>query len=171
MSDQATNTVGPQMLDGIDVGEFAPGATLAELYQERYKSLPVDAGVYLVVRDSTDGPSFAQESPAGWFKQKDPSYPISVVNENWVLGAKLVYIGKAAGRRGLRQRVCQLIDFGYGKAIGHRGGRALWHLEDFPTFRLSWQVCDATAADEFESQLIQQFREHHGARPFANMSK
>ena len=51
------------MLDGIDVGEFAPGATLAELYQERYQSLPVDAGVYLVVRDSTDGPSFAQESP------------------------------------------------------------------------------------------------------------
>jgi len=45
-----------------------------------------------------------------------------------------MYVGKAAGQKGLKGRLRQLIDFGFGKCIGHRGGRLLWHLEDSENF-------------------------------------
>lgn len=157
-------------LDGIDICQFVCGPRIAELHQERYEALPTESGVYLVVRDTSEAPSFVEKSGAGWFKRQDPSYPIATVVANWVADARVVYIGKAAGKRGLRQRIGQLIDFGFGRAVGHRGGRALWHLQDHATLRLRWMVCDKGDARALESWRLQQFRDHHGMLPFANMT-
>jgi hypothetical protein len=53
-----------------------------------------------------------------------------------VSGARIIYIGKAGGARGLKRRIRELIDFGFGKPIEHRGGRMLWHLRGYLPLRI-----------------------------------
>ena len=84
----------------------------------------------MILRGSDSRPRFRAKSTGGWFKGKDPSYKPEVALKNWVEGAQVMYVGKAAGQKGLKGRLCQLIDFGFGKCVGHRGGRLLWHLEE-----------------------------------------
>jgi hypothetical protein len=84
----------------------------------------------------------------------------------------MVYVGKAAGRKGLKGRICQLLDFGFGKPVGHRGGRLLWHLKDSGELLVRWGICDAQETDDAETDAIRHFKLAYGGRsPFANMAK
>jgi hypothetical protein len=157
--------------DGIDVSRFEGGCTTLELHRAGFTQVPSGCGVYLIIRDSARQPRFVGASPAGWFKGLDPSYAGHIVRSAWVADAHIVYIGKAAGVRGLRQRIGQLIRFGYGKSVGHRGGRLLWHLQDASELRVYWATCAQVRADGWETALIRQFRQTHGVRPFANRAK
>ena len=145
---------------------------IAELRRTRCAGLPQHAGVYLIERDSDGLPDFLPASTGGWFKGQDPNCAPDVIRANWVDGAHIVYIGKAAGRKGLKKRLCQLIDFGGGKPIGHRGGRLLWHLPDSEELLVRWRTCTADEADRAETAAILDFKSsHQGMRPFANMNK
>jgi hypothetical protein len=64
-----------------------------------------------------------------------------------------------------------LIDFGFGKPVGHRGGRMLWHLSDYAALSIRWLERPCSDVDAIETQLIGQFRAVYGARPFANRAK
>jgi hypothetical protein len=157
-------------VDGIDLTLFAPGTTTSALHQDRYDEVPTTRGVYVVLRDSAEKHEFLATSGAGWFKNRDPSYPENIVNAAWVEGARVMYIGKAEGARGLRQRIRQLVEFGFGKQIGHRGGRMLWHLKDYASLLIRWYECED--ADAMETLLISQFKSvYDDARPFANRLK
>jgi len=158
-------------LDGIDVATFSGGASVEALHADRYRAVPTGCGVYILVRDGHVLPEFARDSKAGWFKGLDPSYPLEVVTSAWVPKARIVYVGKAAGRKGLRQRVRQLIDFGFGKAVGHRGGRLLWHLGGHHELKLFWMECQREDADGLETRLISGFKARYGVRPYANRNK
>jgi hypothetical protein len=60
----------------------------------------------------------------------------------------------------------------YAKAIGHRGGRLLWHLKDSGDLLVRWRTCAAGEADSAETAAIACFKEaHDGRRPFANRNK
>ena len=126
---------------------------------------------YVLVRGVMTQPRFRRRSKAGWFKNLDPSYDIAEVRDAWVSSARIVYVGKAAGAKGLKQRIRQLVDFGFGKPIGHRGGRMLWHLPDYQKLQVRWRRCSRSQADRLETCLIGQFRDLYGKRPFANRTK
>lgn len=158
-------------IDGIDMSGFAGARSLRQLHKSRCADVPVGCGVYVLLRESSSHPRFRSKSNAGWFKGLDPSYPISIAKEAWAPGAQVVYVGKAAGAMGLRQRLRQLVDFGFGKPIGHRGGRLLWHLSDHAALRVHWKRCGGSQADRLETRLINHFRKIHGKRPFANRAK
>jgi hypothetical protein len=158
-------------LDGIDLSGFSEPVSVADLANSRCSALPASPGVYVVVRKALSAPEFARESGAGWFKQRDPSYPLSTVRSNWVEGASIVYVGMTAAKRGLRGRVKQLIDFGMGQPVAHRGGRLLWHLRDWRDLKIAWLETSKPEASERESELISVFRSVHGVRPFANLAK
>lgn len=151
------------------MNDFKGGISVRDLYRCRCRCVPPEPGVYCVVRKSSKLPGFHTPSTAGWFHGLDPSYPDQFVKDNWVRGAQIIYVGKAAGQNGLRQRICQLVKFGFGHAVGHRGGRLLWHLNDWETLQVFW-LCNPNAAD-LETSLINQFREIYGERPFANLKK
>src|SRR6266852_2965521 len=160
-----------EQADGISLCDFTRPIALAQLYRTRCAQLPTACGVYVVLRSCAGVPEFLFKSDAGWFKGQNPTYPAEVVRANWIPAATVVYVGKAAGQKGFRARVRQLVDFGFGKPVGHRGGRLLWHLADFGELQLCWRECPGSRADSVETSMIADFRAVHCANPFANMAK
>jgi len=159
------------LLDGIDMARFTNAGTVADLYVNRCADIPQVAGVYVVVRPAGLEASLDARSSGGRYKERDPSYSEDVVAANWVDGACVLYVGMTASKKGLRDRVRKLTDFGQGKAVPHRGGRLLWHLTSATGLEVWWSECDRSLAQSAESELIDAFRSVHGVRPFANMVK
>lgn len=156
-------------MDGIDFSGFSAPVTLGHLHQTGCGGITTRRGVYVVSRSTSDRPVFRQASPAGWVKGLDPSYPVEFAESNWVRGARVLYVGKAEGRRGLRDRISALVRFGFGAKASHRGGRLLWQLVDCADLELRWMEVDN--ARTRETGLIQKFRDVYGTRPFANLVK
>jgi hypothetical protein len=123
-------------IDGVSLGGFSEPISLGKLMATRCDGLPSEAGIYLVIRTAGSYPLFLPKSPGGWFKGKDPSDPLDLVQAHWIEGAHVVYIGE----KGLKGRIDQLLGFGGGKIIGHRGGRLLWHLTDSSELLLRWRL-------------------------------
>jgi hypothetical protein len=127
---------------------------------------------FLIQRDAEGAPRFRIPSAGGWFNGLGPDYPVDIIQSNWVAGAHIVCVGKAAGLVGLRRRLRQLIDFGCGKPVPHRGGRLLWHLQDSDELLVRWRIRAPHQAERAETTAITDFkRSHRGLRPLANMNK
>ena len=68
-------------------------------------TLPAAPGVYLVLRADDRSPDFLETSPAGRFKERNPTVSHAHLAEAWLDAASVLYIGKAgAGAKG--KRVC-----------------------------------------------------------------
>lgn len=134
--------------------------------------VPAEPGVYVVLRESDQRPTFLSLSPAGWFQGRDPTVAIDELEADWPDGAHCVYIGKAAsgatGKRGLRKRIEELRHYGDGHPVAHQGGRRIWQLADADTFVLAWQIAHGDTPEEIEGQLIREFVAAYGRKPIGN---
>jgi hypothetical protein len=126
--------------------------------------LPQDPGAYVLLRETLTAPRFVDPGTGGWFKGADPNVRVTVLAGNWVSDASVVYIGMASG---LYERLGQLIKFGQGRNIGHKGGRYLWQLADAEDLLVAWQVHADPARRE--SDLLKTFAATYGVLPFANL--
>ena len=66
----------------------------------------------------------------------------------------------------LRQRVRQYIKYGWGAAANHKGGRAVWQVENFPILLLDYEVCED--CEQREHELLAAFKRENGVYPLAN---
>jgi hypothetical protein len=102
----------------IDLTLFTGWVPFAQLPNA---DVPTGPGVYVIVRPTDEPPSFLDVSPAGHFKGKDPTVPVSELQALWVPGTRIVYIGKASlggsGRRGLRKRLDEFRRSGAGERL------------------------------------------------------
>ncbi|MFF4443711.1 hypothetical protein [Streptomyces sp. NPDC001502] len=133
-------------------------------------NVPIGHGIYVVLRTDTSPPLFLPTSPAGHRNGRDPSVTADKLGAAWVDGATVVYIGKAAGRDGLNERLAAYRRQGTGLQAGHWGGRYIWQLADSDALLVAWRPTTEEDAGEAEQDLIDEFKElHGGALPFANL--
>ncbi|MDI9941519.1 hypothetical protein QM806_39945 [Rhodococcus sp. IEGM 1351] len=154
----------------IDAG-FAGFVRFSELPTAQ---VPTDPGVYVVIRVAETDPEFLEKSPAGRFKGKDPSVPVASLEDAWIPGSPVMYLGKAnggaTGRRGLRKRLDEYRRHGTGEPVGHWGGRYIWQLADSEDLVVGWKPTADTDARILERQMIAEFSADHAKRPFANLT-
>ena len=147
-------------------------ASVQALCEARCKSIPEQQGVYLTVAQSRLVPKFLAKSPAGHFKGKDPTVPVSELKESWVPGAIVLYIGKAGGQKSkatLRARIKQYLEFGRGIPVGHWGGRYVWQIDEAQRLMICWKPTPEKDPREVEKVLIGAFKQVYGKLPFANL--
>lgn len=157
--------------------EFLQGAgflgfrSMSHLLRTGCLEVPVERGVYVVVRDSERRQEFLARSVGGWFRQQDPSVTVDVLKERWVEGAQVLYLGRARGpgvRSLLQQRVKRYIRFGQGKAVAHAGGRFIWQLRDHMALKVAWLPTPDKDPAILEAALLEGFYLLYERLPFAN---
>lgn len=153
-----------RVTDPLDLTGFTGWLTFIELASAE---VPTDAGVYVVVRPTVKPPEFRADAPY----RGDPPVPVAVLEDAWVPGERLVYIGKASlgsDEKGLRRRLRQFRRYGAGGSARHSGGRRIWHLADHSNLLVAWRVTADAEARATEKAMIAAFYARHGVRPFAN---
>lgn len=159
------------MVDGIDMSGFSPPLTVRELQNTGCKTVSKQKGIYVVLHPHGEKPTFLVRSVGGCYKGLDPNYPQDFVRMQWVDGVSILYVGKANGKNGLYQRLRQLVQFGMGKAVAHRGGRLIWHLENNSELIVQWLELPYRDPAQVESELINTFKRIYGKRPYANLQQ
>ena len=148
--------------------QFKGFKTIREL-KESCSEVPSSNGVYLVLRRNNQQPIFSISSLGGYVKvpNDSPCYSLSYLQEQYVNGTCILYIGKSTN---MRSRLRSYMRFGQGKRASHGGGRAIWQMTDVDDFVICWaETLENSRMVEW--RMIQAFKlSHEGKRPFANMS-
>jgi hypothetical protein len=158
------------MIDGIDLALFSPPCTVADLQRTNCAEIPTGSGVYMVLRPNSVPPEFLERSVGGWFKNKNPTVELPRLNSKWIDKATVLYIGKAAGAEGLKQRLHQYMRFGRGQTVGHWGGRFIWQLVNHQNLLICWRETTKDRAAILEKELLRKFITVHGRLLFANLT-
>ena len=146
-------------------------STVKSLRLTRCAEVPVQQGVYVVLRRGFVAPRFLERGSVGLFNGKNPNVAISVLQAAWVATAMVLYVGKAGGEKlktHLRKRISLLVRFGSGANVAHWGGRYLWQLADADDLILCWKPTLRTDPRSVEKAMISEFEAAYGRRPYAN---
>lgn len=153
---------------------FSGFVRVSALHESALAEVPRAPGVYAILREAESAPRFTETSSGGHFKDKDPTVLVQTLREKWVAGTDIIYIGKAGHLKKpptLRTRLKQYLDFGFGRPVGHWGGRYIWQLEDSRELLVCWKETAGEDPEAVELELITAFREVHGRLPFANLTR
>lgn len=132
-----------------------------------YNRLPLEKGVYVVLRMTDEAPVFLEKGTGGFFKGKNPNVAISKLQGKWLDDSPIMYIGQTT--KSLQKRILQYLQFGSGMGVGHYGGRYIWQLKDADNLVFAWKPLPSTDTHDFEKRMLLDFHKEHGALPFANL--
>jgi hypothetical protein len=116
----------------LEVSGFRGFISGSTLMGQPGHAIPREPGVYVVLRAPQEKPVFLDRSPAGHFKGKDPSVPVAWLEEQWVEGSEVIYIGRTKNL--FRRIVREHLRFGQGAPIGAWGGRLIFQLAESADF-------------------------------------
>lgn len=141
-----------------------PATTLASLLHSNCDMIPDKPGIYRVIVPEKLTVSFSAEV----LNSAAPAYPVEELSEKYArcIDKSIVYIGKANGHNGLRQRIQQYMKYGCNTASNHKGGRAIWQIENYPLLLLSYEPCED--CEQREHQLLADYKRRNGVYPLAN---
>jgi hypothetical protein len=159
-------------LDQLRQADFSGFVSIAELRDSDCEAIPREPGVYLVTRENSSSHGFLPESVGGHFKGKNPTVSGAMLQQNWVPGTVVLYIGQAgagSSREALRTRITTLLQFGEGQPVGHWGGRLLWQLADAPELVVCWSCTAPKDPRDVKRALLEDFKLEFDCLPFANL--
>lgn len=160
------------LCEGGDMKTFAE--LKKELDRKGLEEIPNKNGYYIVykpegfeikIKESTDAIfSYIKNG-----KMKYLIYPKEkLINKlNRVQNTEILYIGRAEREKGgLRGRITEFVKYGYGLCNNHRGGRAIWQIENNKALLLDYIVFEK--AESKEKELLIDFKKKYSQYPFAN---
>jgi len=153
---------------------FSGFVTIFNLKANGCNGIPKEKGVYIVAKEDSEAVVYLEKSVGGHFKGKYPTVSISELSSNWVEGAYVLYVGQTGAGKSkgtLSSRIVQLIKFGKGENIGHRGGRYIWQLKNAGKLVVAWKCLSTDDPKREKTKLITEFRNIYGKRPFANLQE
>jgi excinuclease UvrABC nuclease subunit len=153
-------------IEEIEQQGFSGFVAVSLLRESACRQVSEVPGVYLVIRPEWQPPSFLDHSTGGHFKGREPSVSIQELQQAWVTGTVVIYIGKAYV---LRRRLHSYTRFGDGESAPHWSGRYVWQLADAADLLVCWKETPDEDPRQVEQRLIQKFRVRYGKRPFANL--
>lgn len=162
-----------ELLSTLRALGFQGFRTVTDLRTDALDAVPAEPGVYLVIRARASPPRFLAVGTGGHFKGKDPNVPVERLADEWVEGAVLVYVGQTGTKSNgtLKRRIRQMIRFGEGSPVGHRGGRLVWQLEDATELQFCWKEVRERVPRDVEKEVLAAFKSSHGERrPCANLT-
>ena len=158
-------------LNSIKEFGFLGFKSVSQLWLSHHE-IPNEKGVYLILNTTPTKKYFLVKGVGGYFKGTDPNVNKDILNNNWVDNSIVVYIGKAGGKNSLatlKKRLKQYLDFGKGKAVGHKGGRYIWQLQNHSDLLIAWKVLKTEEPSIVETELLKKFDSQFGKLPFANL--
>lgn len=168
------NFIGKSIASGIllrlfvRLRELQPGpyvvTTLDTLYQLNCGNVPREKGVYRVLLPDQMEVVFSDQCQ----NQAAPIYPVEKLMDKYsrCKEREVLYIGKANGRNGLQQRLRQYMKYGWNESANHKGGRAIWQIENFGLLLLEYEPCGN--CEQREHELLRSYKEKNGCYPLAN---
>lgn len=157
------------MSEQFECGILPPQAaespmTLLELFANGCQTIPKEPGIYWVLLPEGRSVHFHSKR----YHPRAKLYSIPTLRKKFERCAdhRILYIGKAEGRRGLRQRIKQYMAYGQGIGMVHQGGRAIWQIENAEHLLLAYEVCENPSLRE--GQLLQAYRKKNDTYPLAN---
>ena len=140
-------------------------ATIAALASS-CQTIPQSPGVYWVVVPEGMEIHFHAPTDDELLERYQPEELQRVYREN---KSPILYIGKAGGKRGLRQRLRQYMNAGFHGGKNHRGGRSIWQVDHAEQLLIEYKCCDSReTCEELERCLLEKFKREHKHYPVAN---
>lgn len=141
-----------------------PATTLASLLHSNCEIIPNRPGIYKVIVPEELPVSFSAEV----LNSAAPAYAVDKLAKKYAccIDKSIIYIGKANGRNGLRQRIQQYMNYGRNISSNHKGGRAIWQIENYPLLLLTYEPCED--CEQREHQLLADYKQQNGVYPLAN---
>lgn len=138
--------------------------TLETLYRYDCISIPNVSGIYRILVPQGMNIQFLNSAD----NHSAAFYPVEELAQKYMncQDKGILYIGKANGKHGLRQRIRQYIKYGWNEATNHKGGRAIWQIENFGLLLLEYEPCiDCETQEHF---LLNRYRQENKTYPLAN---
>ena len=143
--------------------------TIASLYINGYKEIPIEKGIYIVRKPIDFAIEFMDKTAAiTHFKSKNLLYSAKMLDDKYsrLQDKNILYIGKAGCKKGLRQRIRQYVKYGYSKGKIHRGGRAIWQISNCKNLTIEFYSCADCETEE--KKLLENYKSANGDLPLAN---
>jgi hypothetical protein len=149
--------------------QFTCWNSFEELNRIGFKDIPYEKGLYIVRKPQNMKIEFSSSTTAiSIYRGKNMLYDIDILTSKYRnTDQEILYLGKAGGQDNkLKQRIIQLVRYGYGLTDNHRGGRAIWQISNNKLLLLSF------ATNEFpeicERKLLKDYLDIYGDLPVAN---
>ena len=143
--------------------------TIKECLKTNFAEIPTKEGIYWIRVPREFQVCFLDTKTAmKYFRGKEMLYPQEKLVDKYVnlKEKEILYIGKASAKKGLKQRICQYIKYGYGLGKIHRGGRAIWQIDGCENLLIEYRCCDNSEREE--KRLLLEYRERNNSYPLAN---
>lgn len=143
--------------------------SLEDLHDGGFTWIPNEKGIYIVIKPKNiDGIFSLNTTAIAEYKGKSMLYSIDELLSKFEQSDKeILYIGKAGGNANkLKQRIEQFVKYGYGLVDNHRGGRAIWQMENNKKLLLGFVECNNP--EKKEKELLSEYCQNYGVLPVAN---
>ena len=133
--------------------------------------IPKEPGIYFVL-NNLDDIEFRDDTDLLHYYNENFPYDYEKLNKKKeILKEKkylknILYIGKATE---LNQRLKQYMKYGCNKCKIHKGGRAIWQINNYQYLKVFWiEIKNKIQAEKAEKKLLSEFKSKNTVYPFAN---